>query len=319
MSIVLPVTRTVLVASPRVVLARMTTMHLALGVLVVLVGGILLSITTTTDPLWWHLHFSRLGTFRDTSGSLFNGTLIVAGFLVAIFANHVRRDLSRLGRAAGRRGSGVAAQAFLTTIGVNLTLVGFVPLNLNRTIHDNVAGTMVLGFAALLVTSPVLLHRMPRRLLATTGVTFAFLFASAWLFVGGDINLALFEVLAFSAMFAWSGVFTHCIALRAKQPVSSPTPPAATAAATAVSYHSTLRTGSHLAPRRRVRSSRLAPAAAPVAAAPARPAARYRRPAVRVASPAGPRPGYTASAGRAVSGRSMTPDRRSPQLRAAAR
>src|SRR3546814_20216098 len=68
MSAVVPVARTVLIVSPRAVMARLTTMHFALGVLVVLVGVILLSIVTTTDPTWLHLHLSPLGPFPNATG-----------------------------------------------------------------------------------------------------------------------------------------------------------------------------------------------------------------------------------------------------------
>lgn len=205
-----------------------STMHLAGLVLVVLVGGILASVVTTTDPLWWHLHFSQLGTFHDVSGALFNTSLKAAGLLVVVFAVRVRRDLVRLGRSASRRGAATIAQACLTTIGVNLALVGCVPLNTNKDLHDKVAGMMVLGFAALLLTSPVLLHRMPRRLPITTAIVFVVLFAGAWLFVTETINLALFEVIAFGVMFAWSGVFTHCLAVRAGSSAASGSPDATT-------------------------------------------------------------------------------------------
>ncbi|KAA9147861.1 DUF998 domain-containing protein [Microbacterium lushaniae] len=316
MSVVVPVARTLEIASPRALAARLTSMQLAVGVLVVLIGGILLSVLTTTDPLWWHLHFSQLGTFRDTSGALFNGTLVVGGGLVALYAYRVRRDLVRLGAVVGRRGSGWAAQVFLTTIGVNLALVGCVPLNVNQSIHDNVAAGMVLGFAALLLTSPVLLHRMPRRLLLTTLAIFACLFAGGWLFVDGTINLALFEVIAFSAMFAWSGVFTHCLGMRAQAPVSLPAAPAAVPAASPEPAHPALSCAGDLPPSR---STRLAPPAARVAGAPGRPSGRYRRPAARVAAPASPRPGCRGSAGPAASTRSTIRDRRSPRLQAAGR
>ncbi|TFV84550.1 DUF998 domain-containing protein [Microbacterium sp. dk485] len=318
MSAVVPVTRTILIVSPRALVARLTSMQLAFGVLVVLIGGILLSVLTTTDPLWWHLHFSQLGTFHDTSGALFNGTLVVGGTLVAVYAYRVRRDLVRLGALVGRRGSGWAAQVFLTTIGVNLALVGCVPLNVNQSVHDNVAAGMVLGFAALLLTSPVLLHRMPRRLLLTTLAIFGCLFAGGWLFVDGTINLALFEVIAFSAMFAWSGVFTHCLGERAKAPVSRPAAPDAVRAVSPEPVPAPpIR--SCASESRPWRPSRLALPVARVGGAPARPSGRYRRPAARAAAPASPRPGCKGSAGPAASARSTIRVRRSRRSRAAGR
>ena len=186
-------------------------LHLALLALVVLLAGIGLSIISTTDPQWWRLHFSRLGTFRDSSGAAFNVTLIVGGSLVALFAHAVGRELRRHERRHVRRGAAMTARILLTGVGVNLALVGCVPLNVNQFVHDHVAAGMVVSFALLLVASPVLMHRMPKRLLATTAIVFAYLFCGGWLFVSATINLALFEVIGFSAMFAWSGVFVICL------------------------------------------------------------------------------------------------------------
>jgi hypothetical membrane protein len=325
------------------------TMHLAGLVLVVLVGGILASILTTSDPLWWQLHFSQLGTFHDPSAAFFNTTLKVGGSLVVVYAVRVRRDLLRLGRRAGRRGAPTSVAFFLTVIGVNLALVGCIPLNTDKDLHDKVAGMMVLGFAALLLTSPFLLHRLPKRLVISTSVVFVFLFAGAWLFVTSTINLALFEVIAFSAMFAWSGVFTHCLGGGVTR---SHTPPVETAtvgtargvraftepaAVTSTPVGARPATATTLAARRlhhaRVSAVRRRPAivsgarAALVGSAGARPSSvrpRLRRTSTaprgeRYGAPALPRRGCTASAARAASGTSTTRVRRSPRPPAAAR
>lgn len=323
------------------------TMHLAGLVLVVLVGGILASILTTSDPLWWQLHFSQLGTFHDLSAAFFNNTLKIGGSLVVVYAVRVRRDLRRLGRRAGRRGAPTSAAFFLTVIGVNLALVGCVPLNTNKDLHDKVAGMMVLGFAALLLTSPFLLHRLPKRLVISTSLVFVFLFAGAWMFVTATINLALFEVIAFSAMFAWSGVFTHCLTgvgtRSAVEPVDAPAtvvaprilPRGTDVAVAALSSRSTLRMRGALVGTGRARSSLArrrpvivsgpraavagSPGARPSSAPPRlRPASMSPR-GGRPAAPALPRRGCTASAARAASGTSTTRVRRSPRRPAAAR
>lgn len=281
----------------------LSTTQLAAVVLIVLSAGILAAIVTTTDPLWWHLHFSQLGTFSDVSGSFFNGTLIVAGALVVLFARRVLFDLRRLERLHVRRGTARTAQVCLSIVGVNLSLVGCIPVNVNESLHDNVAASMVLGFAALLLSSPVLMHRMPRCLLATTAVVFVVLFAGAWLFVTETINLALFEVIAFSAMFAWSGVFTRCLAVRLRG-VS----PAGTAAPAATEPRA------HRPRRQRRR--------VPASLRRARRRMGMRRPAPRVAAPVArptPRRGYRAWAARQGSAPSTTRARRSPRQRAAVR
>jgi hypothetical membrane protein len=329
-------------------------MQLAALVLIVLVGGILASILTTTDPLWWHLHFSQLGTFHDVSGALFNNTLKVGGVLVVVYAVRVRGELRRLGSRAGRRGAATVALLCLTVIGVNLALVGCVPLNSNKDLHDKVAGMMVLGFAALLITTPVLMHRLNRRLAISTALVFVFLFAGAWLFVTATINLALFEVIAFAAMFGWSGIFTWMLsragvaAVAAEEPAPASAEvrdaedrdaetrgvaaPSSQGAEPATRPAAPRRTATcRPAPRRRlvpVSAGR----AALVGSAGARPPRRPRPQApthrhrprraphvARGAAPGLPRRGCTASGAPAASGTSTTPTRRSPRRPAAAR
>lgn len=261
-------------------LQRAGAVRLAVLALLVLTGGIAVSAATTTDPLWWQLHFSRLGTFHNASGAVFNGTLVAAGLVVAVFARSAGRELRRLESHSVRRGTGLTARILFTGVGVNLALVGMVPLNSNKLLHDHVAAAMVLSFGALLLSSPWLMHRMPRLLVVTTGVVFVYLFVGGWLFVSATINLALFEVVAFSAMFSWTGVLLGC-----------------------------MRRGARVTPRRGVpdacsRSARRHRPARPAAAP--RPALRASRPAARALPPRGCRE----SAAPRGSARWRTPDRR---------
>ena len=199
-----------------------SAMRLAIASGLILLIGIGISIVTTTDPQWWRLHFSQLGTFGNGSAAFFNGSLIVAGATVVVFGRAAARELRALGRRRVRRGTARTAQICFSTVGVNLALVGCVPLNTNGFVHDRVAAGMVLGFATLLLVSPIMMHRMPRRLLLATIVIFAGLFAGAWVFVTGDINLALFEVIAFGAMFAWSGAFLSAVRASARRDAAAP-------------------------------------------------------------------------------------------------
>jgi len=220
------------------------TMHVGAAALIVLVGGLLLSIATTSDPLWWQLHFSQLGTFHDLSAAFFNNTLKVSGMIVVYFAFRVRRDVRRLGRGPVRRGAATIAFLCLNVIGVNLALVGCIPLNTDKDLHDRVAGSMVLGFLALLLTSPVLFHRLGKRMAISTGVALVWLVISIALFVSATINLALFETIACAAMFAWAGMFTHILASAQATAVRAPD---------AGTPHVV-----HLAPRRRAHRSSIA-------------------------------------------------------------
>lgn len=283
-------------------------LQLAVLSLTVLLTGIGISIATTTDPLWWHLHFSRLGTFRNGSGAFFNGTLIAGGTLVTLFARSAARELRRLERRVVRRGTARTAGILFAVVGVNLALVGCVPLNVNKTVHDNVAAAMVLGFAGLLLTSPWMMHRMPKRLVATTLGVFVYLFAGAWLFVTTTINLALFEVIAFSAMFSWSGMFVLCLMRAAGRAANAPAPEPAVAVAVAVPVvaASGTATAAGIAAATvsgpRAAGARACSAGAPGRRLRMRPAPR-RRPVSRRGARVLPRRGCTGSGARAASAR----------------
>jgi hypothetical membrane protein len=224
-------------------LRRASAAQLAVLIGMTMLVGIAISIITTTDPLWWHLHFSRLGTFKNGSAAFFNGALIAGGILVVIYAGAAAREIRALAPGRVRRGAARTTRIMYSIMGVNLALVGCVPLNSNGFVHDRVAGAMVLGFVGLLVTSPFLMPRLPRRLIVATALIFAIVFAGAWVFATGQINLALFEVIAFGAIFSWSGAFLGCMALCVRRdaalagvpvpaamatPVAAPIPAAAT-------------------------------------------------------------------------------------------
>ncbi len=267
-------------------LRALPSLHVGAAALIVLVGGLLLAIATTSDPLWWQLHFSQLGIFGDLSSAFFNSTLKVSGMIVVVFAFCVRRDVARLGRGPVRRGAATVACICLNVVGVNLALVGCIPLNTDKDLHDRVAGSMVLGFLALLISAPIMFNRLGKRMAISTGIATVWLVISIALFVTATINLALFETISCTAMFAWSGMFTHVLA-------------SAAAKATVRAEGAAVR---HLAPRRigRMVSSRgartttRATAARPTASRPTAPrpaASRLTAPRPAASRLTAPRPG----------------------------
>lgn len=207
-------TPTIRTASPATLLRiwrKLPTELLAATVLIVLLGGILSSALTTTDSDWWQFNFSQLGTFRDLSASLFNGGLQLGGLLAIFLALRVGRDIQLLGAHAGMRGSSIISFICLSTMGINLALVGSIPSNTDGDLHDKVAGSIVLGFLALLLAAPIMLHRLPRRLVLATAGVILWMAGAIWLFVSATVNLTLFEVLSFSAIFCWMGVFVSAL------------------------------------------------------------------------------------------------------------
>ncbi|MGC5225077.1 DUF998 domain-containing protein [Micromonospora sp. DT81.3] len=206
--------------SPIVAVMRRTSPTQAVAAAAgVLVAGILVSIVTTPDPHWWQLHFSRLGTFRSFSGYSFNATIVAASVMLVLFAVRLRIEMRRHAGTSvltSRRAAHVVP-ALVALIGLHLSLVGFAPLNVNLFIHERGSSGAVLSFASLLASSRWMLRGMHRLVtLATRGVGVALVFWGVFFGVG-VINLAAFEFIVFSLMFAWLVVVTRQLGVTSEE------------------------------------------------------------------------------------------------------
>ena len=182
-----------------------TATRLAFATIGVIGSGILASILTTPDPLWWQLHFSRLGTFSTFSSYAFNLTIIVAGLLVVLFGVRLRVEMARHAGTAvlASRRAAVFVPVLVVVIGAHLSLIGLVPVNINEFLHDRGSIGALLCFATILATSRWMLrgmHRVIARMTRHVGIA---LVISTAAFIPGLINLAAFELVVFGLMFAW--------------------------------------------------------------------------------------------------------------------
>lgn len=194
----------------RAALRRLTARLLAFSVMLVLATGTTLSIVTTTKTNWWQLHFSELGTFDDFSGHTFNTTLIIAGILIAGFAVRVRIDLLALTPHRQVRPSRILT-ACMVSVGLNLLGVGLVPLNTLAFVHDRLASGIMLSFLGLLVVVIIRRRHVNRLLLwGTVGIATGLAVAIA-AFIAGLINLAALELVGFTLIFVWVGIFTSSL------------------------------------------------------------------------------------------------------------
>jgi hypothetical membrane protein len=194
----------------RKALRRLTARLLAFSVMFVLATGTTLSIVTTTQTNWWQLHFSELGTFDDFSGHTFNTTLMVAGILIAGFAVRVRIDLVALTPHRRVRPSRILT-ACMVSVGLNLLGVGLVPLNTFEFMHDRFASGIMLSFLGLLVVVIIRRRHVNRLLLwGTVGIATGLAIAIA-AFIAGLVNLAALELVGFTLIFVWVGIFTSSL------------------------------------------------------------------------------------------------------------
>lgn len=206
-------------ASPVIVPVTVARSHLLsihrLGTIAItsLPIGVLLAILTTSDPDWWHLHFSQLGTFGNLSSKLFNSTVLVSGFFLAAYGVLVSVALpSHTGRRTSRffRGSIVSA-------GLHLTIIGMIPIPVSPVLHDIAASGLGLSFLAV-VASSLGIRGRGRGFRRYTIFCVTTLAAGMVVLTAGFITLALFELVAFSLMLVWLGVLPRALAVCAPAP-----------------------------------------------------------------------------------------------------
>ncbi|WJL97150.1 DUF998 domain-containing protein [Microbacterium sp. ET2] len=172
--------------------------------------GVLLAILTTTDPDWWHLHFSQLGTFSTVSSKLFNSTVLFSGFFLAAYGVLLAVALPQgVGRRTRRifRGSIVSA-------GLHLTVVGMIPIPVSVVLHDLAASGLGLSFLTMVASS---LGIRGRHLAFRRFTLFCVVILASGMVIltAGFITLALFEIVAFSLMLVWLGLLPRALAYRA--------------------------------------------------------------------------------------------------------
>jgi hypothetical membrane protein len=145
---------------------RLRTADLTTLLFAFLVVGTLFSMLTATDPRWWERNFSQLGAGGATAWA-FNGTLVVAGLLLATIGLYVGRDLHRIlgDDAIGRI---AAVVALYVATGVALALVGLLPLHVAAAAHA-LAAVGALGLlAAAAIATLVVMPGPPAALAITT-------------------------------------------------------------------------------------------------------------------------------------------------------
>ncbi len=162
-----------------------------------LLAGVSLAVVTTSEPEWWRLHFSQLGTHQDMSGTVFNAALMLSGVLFAGFVTAVHA-------ATGTRYRGLFTAAGAAT-GLSLALAGAVPLDVSRLWHDAAARGVAAGFFGMLAAASWLWPgiRRPSRTVATVMVV------AGCGYTAGITSLTVFEVVAFTLIGVWMCALTH--------------------------------------------------------------------------------------------------------------
>lgn len=168
---------------------------LATGALVL---GVAVAILTTSDPYWWHLHYSQLGTFQDFSARAFNATVIVSGLLLTVYGIVIGVDLPE--RISQRRAMWIRCS--ISSAGAHMMMVGLIPIPVSSILHDIAATGLALSFLSF-VASGLRCRALSNafRRFAVVGVIL--LATGMVVLAAGLITLAFYESLAFSTMGVW--------------------------------------------------------------------------------------------------------------------
>lgn len=197
----------------------LTTESLSLLVAAFLVLGAFASALTSSDPTWWQVHFSALGTAADASGTAFNFTLILTGIVLTTLADFLTHDLSRWARHTGEPTWKVmVVRVGFIVLGIMFAMVGVIPVNQSLYWHNMVTYAAVLAFVVLLVAIPVLFRRLSGGFVGVTVVVGAMMALGGWLHLGiGYLNTTAFEIAAVGTVFLWLILFTRSVSAAATE------------------------------------------------------------------------------------------------------
>lgn len=194
--------------------AEVTSVAIANLLALFLVSGSLASMLSANDPHWWHLNFSALGVGGGFSAYAFNITLVFAGLAMTTLTHHVIGDL-RTRASGGELRRLEALRTWLVAVAALLVALGWVTVEVAKTLHTVIASVMTVLFAGLVVATPFLVPRLPRTFLVTSSLfvgAFALVVLLMW--PVGYFNLTAVEFLGFSLLLTWLFLFVRTVAAR---------------------------------------------------------------------------------------------------------
>ena len=184
---------------------NLTPMLLSIILAAFLSLGVITSMLSATDPLWWQKNLSTLGISDDISALAFNVTLIIAGVMVTTIAHYATSFLPATTpqQIRGRR----IVRYLLALIGVLLAFVGIFPVDDFMQMHNISATGMIIVYVAMVVALRGLLPSMPRVFLLLGYVYVAVIAVLAVFFITGYYTLTAVELVAGVLIFSWVILF----------------------------------------------------------------------------------------------------------------
>lgn len=184
---------------------NLTPMLLSIILAMFLALGVIASMLSATDPLWWQKNLSTLGISDDISALAFNLTLIVAGVMVTTIAHYATSFLpdATPREIRGRR----FVRYALALIGVLLACVGIFPVDEFMQMHNISAVGMIIVFVTMTVTLRRQLPSMPRVFVLLGYVYVGVIVVLAIFFITGYYSLTAVELVVAVLVFSWVILF----------------------------------------------------------------------------------------------------------------
>ena len=214
---------------------NLSPMLLSLVLALFVVVGILTSMLSATDPLWWQKNLSTLGISDDISARAFNLTLIIAGVMVTTIAHYATAFLPRA-TPTDNRGRNLVRLG-LVLLGVLLACVGIFPVDEFLEAHNTAASGMAIVYVAMVISLRWLLPSMPKLFILLGYVYVAVIVILAVFFITGYYNLTAVELVAAVLIFSWIILFlrnTGAVSPRTTALPRSSTPDTAAEQATSI-------------------------------------------------------------------------------------
>jgi hypothetical membrane protein len=185
--------------------ANLTPMLVSILLALFVSTGVLASMLSSSDPLWWQKNLSALGIADDISALAFNLTLIISGVILTIVAHYVTAPIPADTKAEvrGRR----LVRWAIALIGILLACVGIFPVDQYMQAHNLSATGMAIVYVALVIALPHLVPRLPRVFVLLGYVYVGIIVVVAIFFINGYYNLTAVELVAFMLIFSWLIVF----------------------------------------------------------------------------------------------------------------
>lgn len=201
---------------------RVNPRQIANLLMVFMVGGVLVSMFTTKNPLWWQKNFSKLGEYTQAHTSayyVFNLTFIVSALLMFVLGYHLLASIDEIvsETTKNRRLRIGVARTLLVLMALGMLGVGAVPLHENSIyyyFHFYSAQLVVFCFLALIALIRWLIPTLSHTFLVVSYLSVGLLATIYVLYSRlGYFNITAAELTGFIIAFGWLYLFLNQITI----------------------------------------------------------------------------------------------------------